>query len=225
MNDVDLKATPGQGTLLFVRQAQCVLGVTGSSLAGFIKFFLRRNLQAKAAFRAECADGQCTLLATSSFLEQGCMNIMMIWASRFWPEMNCQQWPSFQNSLIPNLNSAECFLSTWRSTVSEDLKCYTVYLKMIFFFLTESWVSHQSLSYSVLVFLYCNLALNFCLTTYDSFSNIFEMQPLLPHLSSCHPSIPSGSPPPLAPPLHFSSTGEQNQTVITVCRYLLTPTS
>lgn len=86
--------------------------------------------------------------------------------------------------------------------LSEDLKCYTVYLKMIFF-LTESWVSHQSLSYSVLVSLYCNLTLNFCLTTYDSFSNIFEMQPLLPHLSSCHPSIPSSSHPPLASTTSF----------------------
>lgn len=45
--------------------------------------------------------------------------------------------------------------------------------------------------------------LKLCLTTYDSFSNIFEMQPLLPHLSSCHTSIPSSSPPPLASPLPF----------------------
>lgn len=141
VNDIDLKPNPDQGTLLFEIGTVCAeLSVTGSSLAGFIKS-LRRNHQAKAAIRAECADDQCTLLATSSFLEEEHMNIMMIWATRVWPETSCQQWPSFQSSLIPNWNPEQCFLCTWSSTVPEDLKCYTVYLKRIF---SPNWNLRES---------------------------------------------------------------------------------
>lgn len=190
---------------LWDRHSMCravQLWVTGSTIAGFIKFFLRRNHQAEAAFRAEGADGQCTLLATANFLEQGYINNMMIWTIRARPEINCPQWPSFQSSLIPDWNPAQYLLCTWSSSVSEDFKCYTVYLKMIFF-VTESWVSHQSLSYSWAGFPLLQSNIKLCLTSYDHFWDIFEMQPHLPHLSSCHPPIPSSSPPPLASPIPF----------------------
>lgn len=142
VNDIDPKANPGQGTLLVVRWAQsvlsCAIGVPAPSVAGFIKFFLRRNYQSWAAFRAECADGQCTLLATSSFLEQGYMDIMMTWASRVWPEMN---WPSFQSSLIPNWNSAQGFLCTWSSSVIRGSQVLYSLFKNDFF---PNWILSES---------------------------------------------------------------------------------
>lgn len=137
----------------------------------------------------------------------------------------CQQWPSFQSSLIPNWNAAQYFLCTWSSSVSERLKCYTVYLKMFFF---PNWILSESSITELFraVFPPSQANIKLCLTTYDSvFQTFLKCNPFC---LICLPATLPFPPALLLPrhqDLHFSSAGEQNQAVITVYRNLLTPTS
>lgn len=111
VSDIELKADPDPGTLLFVRQAQCVLSC--ESPVHLLQVLLNSSWEETIRPKlhsGQCADGQGTLLGTPSFLEQEYTNFMVIWASRLWPEMSCQQSPSSQSSLIPNWSPAQGFL-------------------------------------------------------------------------------------------------------------------
>lgn len=192
----------------------------------FIKFFLRgscifyRNRECRWPMHYTQTKRLSTLLATYKVLKWEYMNPMMIWTSWPCPETNCQQWSSFQSSLITNWNLAEYFLCTWSSSVSEHFKCYTVYLKIFFF---PNWILSESsiteLFRAVFPLLQANIKL--CLTTYDNvFQTFLKCKPFCP---ICLPATLS-FPPALVLPRHqhphFSSAGKTDQAVITV-----TPTS
>lgn len=79
-----------------------------------------------------------------------------------------------------------------------------------FFFLTESSITEQSCA----VFSLRQDSTELCITTYDNIFQTFKMQPLSPHQSSCHPSIPP--PPQASAPLFLLGRGTE-----TGCNYCL----